>query len=788
MSRVKWFVFSGSLCLLCMPVFSQNLFRQNILLNGEWLTLNNADESQWPSDSAAWYTARVPDDRSNAVVSRWYKLKFFVPSEWQVTSRKSYLYFGKIVFYAKVWLNGTILGDHSGQRDPFEFDVSQVLQEGQENELMVFVHNESDPYYHPYVDYRAGVGVDETLRNTGRWVSKLPNLARIEDDVYLYFIPQISSLTDIFVTTSVRQNKITAEVTVCNQSASFRQLKVVANVNKDGVDQLYLGEWSAMLSSGEKRVFTFEKPWSNPELWGFGQYGNPVLYHLRATLYENGVVLDKKEERFGFREFWYTPGDSTFLFNGKPYWLLSTHWVNFDNMYYNDRYWWRECFKTLQHANINGVTPHGVRLTPIFYDVADEMGMLITAEFFCGGYIAQAHQDILAADPAYRTHFAQLYKKMVRLDRNHPSVVMWGTGDLMEGFNPYINPGVEWIDSMRAADTSRLFYMPHATPSGFNNFLPSVEEVNTMNGIQRNYFSDCPLANGAPSIQIMYDRFGSGMTRNLGMQIKMNPLVQRQAIQVNWPSLTGTGVHIRYKGGALSNHDYDYNWCDAAVNYLYTPLHDAYRDGYASYTGQPIGVPATERVPEVVITVKSDTQSVTNTYVYVQGLDDQTTTSEGMLTDRAGTAWFVLQSPGRYQFFTFASGKKYNQEVVLQKKSVTETRGYSHIDQITLQVCDSCPTTITPIKKKELNLINLRAAPNPFHTTVDFYLETRELSKIIIKIYRPDGTEVRAMLFPQVVQGKNRFRWMAEGLTAGIYFAKVQSGDEFRWQRLVFLK
>jgi beta-mannosidase len=50
------------------------------------------------------------------------------------------LRFGGVYYSARVWLNGVLLGEHEGYFAPFEFDVTGILADG-ENELLVEVHS-----------------------------------------------------------------------------------------------------------------------------------------------------------------------------------------------------------------------------------------------------------------------------------------------------------------------------------------------------------------------------------------------------------------------------------------------------------------------------------------------------------------------------------------------------------------------------------------------------------------------------------------------------------------------
>ena len=69
--------------------------------------------------------------------SVWYRTTF----EYQLpANQKLYLYFGAANYQTDVYLNGNKIGKHLGGFDPFNFDISQYLQEGK-NSLVVRVDN-----------------------------------------------------------------------------------------------------------------------------------------------------------------------------------------------------------------------------------------------------------------------------------------------------------------------------------------------------------------------------------------------------------------------------------------------------------------------------------------------------------------------------------------------------------------------------------------------------------------------------------------------------------------------
>src|SRR5215467_6376681 len=73
----------------------------------------------------------------------WYRLEFSTPD----VARTATLRFEGVDYFAKVWLNGTLLGEHEGYSDPFGFEVGKLLRKDRSNVLVVKV---SSPWDHQY--------------------------------------------------------------------------------------------------------------------------------------------------------------------------------------------------------------------------------------------------------------------------------------------------------------------------------------------------------------------------------------------------------------------------------------------------------------------------------------------------------------------------------------------------------------------------------------------------------------------------------------------------------------
>lgn len=67
----------------------------------------------------------------------WYMRRINIPAEWK--GRCIRLQFDAVNYFTEVWLNGMVVGDHEGGYTPFEFEVSDLVNYGAENKLVVRV-------------------------------------------------------------------------------------------------------------------------------------------------------------------------------------------------------------------------------------------------------------------------------------------------------------------------------------------------------------------------------------------------------------------------------------------------------------------------------------------------------------------------------------------------------------------------------------------------------------------------------------------------------------------------
>ncbi|KAF8608367.1 glycoside hydrolase [Ceratobasidium sp. AG-I] len=166
------------------------------------------------------------------------------------------------------------------------------------------------------------------------------------------------------------------------------------------------------------------------KLWWPVGYGEQPLYSVEVALFDkDGNQLDKSTKRIGFRrvELIQEPLDdapgTTFLFevNGVRIFIGGSNWIPADNFLTTvtpERF--RAWLQLLKDGNQNMVRiwGGGVYEPDCFYDICDELGLLVWQDFqfACGQY--PAHKEFLASVEAEA-------EANVRRLRDHPSMALW---------------------------------------------------------------------------------------------------------------------------------------------------------------------------------------------------------------------------------------------------------------------------------------------------------------------------------------------------------------------------
>lgn len=271
----------------------------------------------------------------------------------------------------------------------------------------------------------------------------------IWQDAFLEYRPSIF-IENMGIKTSVRKKEIEFSVQLNsptknyeNYSAAieiFDGTKLVKSFGSDQISQVKDAEGHLQLQLLQK--------WDNALLWS---PEHPHLYQAKIILQSGKKILDSKTVRFGFREVWLE--ENKFILNGNRINLKGDAW-HFNGMGIQTpeyaKNWYQMCFD----AGVNFIRLHAMPYPDFFYDIADEMGMLIIDESAIYG----SGKRMQADNPEFISNCHAHLKRLVLRDRNHPSIIIWSMQNEMrwvDGHEGYSDKMAELTATINQFDGTR---------------------------------------------------------------------------------------------------------------------------------------------------------------------------------------------------------------------------------------------------------------------------------------------------------------------------------------------
>ena len=339
----------------------------------------------------------------------WYRKAFTARKE---CGKRYFLYFGAVNYESEVALNGKILGVHEGGFTPFNYEVTDILSDG-ENSIVIRVDNTRSASGVPTINFDwwnyGGITRDVLLvSTTGSFIR----------DYSLQLDPDDSRYVEGWV--QLDGNEGPEDVVL-----AIPELKINKKVktNSDG--------YAAF------RVKTEPEKWS-PE--------NPKLYDIRLSS-QNDVVSD----RVGFRTIEVKGAD--LLLNGKKIFLkgVAVHEETVGNnpgrIKTMDEA--RAVIALAKEMNCNFLRlahyPHCEQMIR----AAEEMGMLIWEEIPC-------YWAIDWNNPATYAVAEQQLEEIITRDRNRANIIIWSVANETPKSDARLKFLTRLIDKTRALDKTRL--------------------------------------------------------------------------------------------------------------------------------------------------------------------------------------------------------------------------------------------------------------------------------------------------------------------------------------------
>ena len=377
-----------------------------------------------PNANVGWTQYGVTDHNATG----FYRRTITIPETWK--DKRVFVHFDGVYSAAVVWVNGKYVGYSQDSNTDAEFDITDFVTTG-DNQLSVRVYRWCDGSY---------------LEGQDMW-----HLSGIHRDVYLVATPKVF-VADHYITSSLNSDatsgSMSVKLTVDNRNAvSANKTLQVSLLDRDGKEIATGTETYSGTAKAEKTVtlnsLSNLHPWSAED---------PYLY----TVVVNQKDEDGAEEmafstKYGFRNI--TKSGNLIYINSERVYFKGVNTQDTHPEYGRaiDMETMMKDLTMMKKANVNTVRTSHYPRQPKMYAMMDAFGIYCVneANVECHG------NQGLASNSDWQTAITDREVRMVKRDRNHPSVLFWSLGNECGAASDFSSAKTE----MKKYDNSRpIFY------------------------------------------------------------------------------------------------------------------------------------------------------------------------------------------------------------------------------------------------------------------------------------------------------------------------------------------
>ncbi|MFD0817490.1 cellulose binding domain-containing protein [Micromonospora zhanjiangensis] len=463
--------------------------RQKVNLNRGWRFIRSDvsgaqntgfDDSRWgpvalPHDFDAPYdVGGSTGGQSFRVGVGWYRRHLTVPSSW--TGRRVEFESEGAFSVTDLYVNGTRIGTHRGGFTGFAFDITSALRTG-DNVIAVRVDNNWRADLAPRTgdhQFSGGLYRDVFLNVTDNvhvaWYGTFVSTPALTNPTWdtsnaAYYrnidLAQYPSESDLRANIAARRSNVRVQTEVRNDGSSAIDVYARQEVRRQGSNTVLAtfdspvrtlgGASSTTLDALSGSLTNTAAMLQGLDLWA---PNNPALYTVTTSVVvdgsadgviTNGTVVDAYDSTFGFRsaqwkvDGFYLNGVKTLLFGADVH---QDHggWSNAvtDSGFARD-------VRMVREAGMNFIRGSHYPHDPSFADATDKLGVMFWSEnvFWCtatagveptpsgraGDYKADGYPQKATDQAAFEQSTMDALRDMIRVNRNHPSVINWSMGN-----------------------------------------------------------------------------------------------------------------------------------------------------------------------------------------------------------------------------------------------------------------------------------------------------------------------------------------------------------------------
>lgn len=363
----------------------------------------------------------------------WFRRAVAVPREWE--GKRGVLRFEGVNYHARVWVNGSLIGEHEDGFLPFELAVDSVLRWGDENVVAVRVDN-----------------VQREGEAPGRERGWRPYGGVLREVELTAMNPVHVAALQVVAEPDGRDGRLSVATEVASGLDREARVEMRAQVtDRAGAVVCRLSAPGRACGPGESARIELEGVARRASFWSPNQ---PALYCLAIELRADGRPADARRVRFGFRRI--EARDGRLLLNGTPIALRG-----FNRPEDSPR---TDMAPDLELVGrdlqaMKGLGCNFIRLChyphhPRELDLCDELGVLAMGEIplYWWHGLAEGEQECRRTLAAAKRQLSA----MIARDRHHPSLIMWSVSNETDELRPEVAEGnAELVRLARQLDPSR---------------------------------------------------------------------------------------------------------------------------------------------------------------------------------------------------------------------------------------------------------------------------------------------------------------------------------------------
>ena len=323
-----------------------------------------------------------------------YRNSFTVPADW--SGKQIILHIGSATSNIRVWINGKEVGYSQDSKLEARFDVTRFVKPGDENLFAFEIFRWCDGTYLEDQDFWKVAGIARETYLTAREKEHI-------EDINVNADAEGNLSWKVLATKGIKE--VIFKIPGLGYSLALNK----PSAFKDGL-----------------KVFEGAEHFDNVMLWSAE---TPNLYDVEVIATDGKKSCGTANLTTGFRTV-KIEGKLLYI-NGKPILIkgVNRHEMNPYGAYVISKEDMLRDIRIMKELNINTVRTCHYPDDPYWYELCDKYGLYVIGEADNEAHGLGYGEGTIAKNPLYNKEITNRVERMMRRDRNHPSIIVWSLGN-----------------------------------------------------------------------------------------------------------------------------------------------------------------------------------------------------------------------------------------------------------------------------------------------------------------------------------------------------------------------